>query len=101
MTVRVTPPAALSETIARLRAVFGERVNVGASVREQHGNMLSEVPNQPPDAVVFPQTTAEVSEIVRLCADQRVPVIPFGTGSSFEGHVNAPFGGISIDTSQM
>ena len=67
-------------------------------MREQHGHTLTWVQNQPPDAVVYPQTTEEVSEIVKLCAAHGVPVIPFGTGTSLEGHVNAPFGGVSIDT---
>ncbi len=56
---------------------------------------------QAPDAVVFPKSTDEVAEIVRLCASHRVPMVPYGTGTSFEGHVNAPYGGISIDTSGM
>ena len=92
---------ALVPTLMALRARFGERLVESFAVRAQHGNTLSEVPNQPPDAVVFPQTTDETAAIVTLCADNRVPVIPFGTGTSFEGHINAPFGGISIDTSMM
>jgi FAD/FMN-containing dehydrogenase len=59
------------------------------------------VPNEPPDAVLFPHTTGEVADAVRICAKQRIPIIPFGVGSSFEGHINAPFGGLSIDTSRM
>src|SRR2546426_8950679 len=59
------------------------------------------VANQPPDAVVFPQATEEVQDIVRICAERRVPVIPFGTGTSLEGHINAPYGGVSIDFRDM
>ncbi|HZZ81060.1 MAG TPA: FAD-linked oxidase C-terminal domain-containing protein [Gemmataceae bacterium] len=81
--------------------MFGNRVVTSQAVREQHGNTLTWVPNQPPDAVVFPQSTEEVQQIVRLCATNDVPVIPFGTGTSLEGHVNAPFGGISIDFRDM
>jgi D-lactate dehydrogenase (cytochrome) len=92
---------AIRTTLAHLRATFGERLTEVESVRVQHGNQLSEVPNQPPDAVVFPETTDEVAEAVRVCAALRVPIIPFGVGSSFEGHVNAPFGGVSVDTSRM
>src|SRR3984957_7846034 len=92
---------AIRTALAHLRATFGERLTEVESVRVQHGNQLSEVPNQPPDAVVFPETTDEVAEAVRVCAALRVPIIPFGVGSSFEGHVNAPFGGLSIDTSRM
>ena len=71
------------------------------AVREQHGHTLTWVQNQPPDLVVYPRTTAEVSEIVKLCAAHRVPVIAFGTGTSLEGHVNAPYGGVSVDVSLM
>jgi D-lactate dehydrogenase (cytochrome) len=94
-------PKALKAALAQLRATFGERLTEAESVRVQHGNQLSEVSNQPPDAVIFPETTDEVAEAVRVCAAHRVPIIPFGVGSSFEGHVNAPFGGLSIDTSRM
>ena len=71
------------------------------AVREQHGNTITWIENQPPDAVVFPQSTEDVQEIVRICAAHRVPVIPFGTGTSLEGHVNAPHGGVSIDFRDM
>ena len=70
-------------------------------MREQHGNTLTWIPNQPPDAVVFPQSTEDVQQIVRICAAHGVPVIPFGTGTSLEGHVNAPLGGVSIDVRDM
>ena len=94
-------PDALAAALSQLRARFGERLAEGEAVRRQHGNQLSEVPNEPPDAVLFPQTTGEVADAVRICAKQRIPIIPFGVGSSFEGHINAPFGGLSIDTSRM
>ncbi|MDR3372248.1 MAG: FAD-linked oxidase C-terminal domain-containing protein [Ancalomicrobiaceae bacterium] len=91
-------PAAV---FAALQARFGDRVTGNATIREQHGNALSEVPNQPPDLVVFPESTEEVAEIVRCCRAAGVPIIPFGTGTSFEGHVNAPFGGVSVDLSRL
>jgi len=94
-------PEALAAALSTLRARFGERLAEGEAIRRQHGNQLSEVPNQPPDAVLFPETTAEVCEAVRVCAKHRIPIIPFGVGSSFEGHINAPFGGLSIDMSRM
>ena len=94
-------PAAITAAIAALTAAFGNRVVTSQSVREQHGNTLTWVPNQPPDAVVFPQTTQDVQQIVRICADNRVPVIAFGTGTSLEGHINAPLGGVSIDVRDM
>ncbi|MDJ1158587.1 FAD-linked oxidase C-terminal domain-containing protein [Chelatococcus sp. SYSU_G07232] len=93
--------SAVAAVIEGLTQRFGNRVVTSDAVRWQHGHTLTWVPNQPPDAVVFPRTTEEVADIVRLCAAHRVPVIPFGTGTSLEGHVNAPFGGISVDTSQM
>ncbi|WP_051987490.1 FAD-linked oxidase C-terminal domain-containing protein [Bosea sp. UNC402CLCol] len=90
------------ETVTRaLAARFGNRLVTSLAVRQQHGHTLTWIPNQAPDAVVFPQSTEEVSEIVRLCAAHGVPVIAFGTGTSLEGHVNAPFGGVCIDMSQM
>ena len=70
-------------------------------MREQHGNTVTWIANQPPDAVVFPQSTEDVQEIVRICAAHGVPIIPFGTGTSLEGHVNAPQGGVSIDFRDM
>ena len=94
-------PDALAAALSQLRARFGERLAEGEAIRRQHGNQLSEVPNEPPDAVLFPQTTGEVADAVRICAKHRIPIIPFGVGSSFEGHINAPFGGLSIDTSRM
>ena len=69
----------------RSRARYGNRLVTSQAVREQHGHTTTWIANQPPDAVVFPQATEEVQEIVRLCAAHRVPVIGFGTGTSLEG----------------
>jgi D-lactate dehydrogenase (cytochrome) len=91
----------IAAAIAALTAAFGNRVVTSLAVREQHGNTLTWVPNQPPDAVVYPQNTGDVQTIVRICADNRVPVIPFGVGTSLEGHINAPLGGVSIDFRDM
>ena len=84
-----------------LAARFGERFSLSQALREQHANTLTWLKREPPDAVLFAETEAEVSDIVKLCAEARVPVIPFGTGTSLEGHVNAPFGGVSLDLSRM
>src|SRR6202161_1412756 len=92
---------AVAKAVAELEANFGNRVVTSQAVREQHANTISWIPNQPPDAVVFPQTTEDVQQVVRLCAAARVPVIPFGVGTSLEGQVNAPRGGISLDFRDM
>ena len=87
--------------LAKLSARFANRFSTGTALREQHANTLTWIKCEPPDAVVFAESTPEVIEVVRLCAEARVPVIPFGTGTSLEGQVNAPFGGISLDLSRM
>jgi D-lactate dehydrogenase (cytochrome) len=94
-------PAAIAAAIEELAAGFGNRLVTSTAVCEQHGNTLTWIANEPPDAVVFPQTTQDVQQIVRICARHGVPMIPFGTGTSLEGHVNAPFGGVSIDVKDM
>ena len=100
--VMLKPSAATIERLTgELTKRYGNRVVTSLAVREQHGHTTTWIPNQPPDIVVLPQTTEEVAEIVRLCGEHRVPVIPFGTGTSLEGHLNAPFGGVSVDTSLM
>jgi D-lactate dehydrogenase (cytochrome) len=92
---------AIEATVRALAARFGNRLVTSQAVREQHGNTITWIENQPPDAVIYPQSTEEVQEIVRICAERRVPVIAFGTGTSLEGHVNAPFGGVSIDVRDL
>lgn len=91
----------IETAVGILKQRFGDRLQTGAAIREQHGHTTTWIENQSPDAVVFPHSTEEVSEIVKTCAAHKVPVIPFGTGTSLEGHVNAPAGGVSIDLSQM
>jgi D-lactate dehydrogenase (cytochrome) len=88
-------------SIAILKQRFGDRFSLSPSLREQHGHTMSWLANQPPDAVIFAEGADEVAEIVRVCADHRTPVIAFGAGSSLEGHLNAPAGGISVDLSRM
>ena len=88
--------------LAALKARFAERCSTALVVREQHGrdeSAFTTVP--PPAAVVFAQSTQEVAEVVTLASQYRVPVIPFGIGSSLEGHLLAVQGGISIDVSRM
>jgi D-lactate dehydrogenase (cytochrome) len=84
-----------------LRAVLGDRVSVSDSVREHHSHGESWHAPGLPDCVVFPRSTEEVAAIVRVCAQHRRPIVPFGMGSSLEGHVNAIHGGVSIDLTRM
>src|SRR5262245_6412344 len=94
-------PAAIEACVHALAQKFGNRLVTSQAVREQHANTTTWIENQPPDAVVFPQSTADVQDIVRICARERVPVIAFGTGTSLEGQVNAPRGGVCIDLSDL
>jgi D-lactate dehydrogenase (cytochrome) len=86
---------------AALRDRFGDRFSLAAAVREHHGRDESAYPPMPPQAVVFARSTDEVAELVRLAALHRVPVIPYGVGTSLEGHLLAIEGGVSVDLSQM
>ncbi len=95
------PRAVPTEMLAALKARFGERFSTALAVREQHGRDESPIDAPPPDAVVFCESTAEVVAVVALADQYAVPVIPFGVGSSLEGHLLAVQGGISIDLSRM
>ncbi len=90
-----------SHVIEQIRNLLGERLSTSVAVREQHGKDQTWNPGASPDAVAFVQSTEEVQKIVLLCAAEKVPIIPYGTGTSLEGHFTAPFGGISIDLSHM
>jgi D-lactate dehydrogenase (cytochrome) len=94
-------PQALASTLERLAARFGNRLVTSQAVRDQHSHTTTWLASQPPDAVVMAQETADIQDVVRICAPHRVPVIAFGTGTSLEGQVNAPAGGISIDLRDM
>jgi len=87
--------------VAELKALLGERVSTSPAVREHHGKDESYFPYAPPDAVVFCRTTEEVRDVVNICRRHRVPMIPYGVGTSLEGHILAVQGGVSIDLSQM
>ena len=84
-----------------LKQTFGEKFQTGQSFREQHAHTTTYLPPQLPDGVVFVESSDDVQAVVKVCAAHRVPVIPFGVGSSLEGQVNATHGGISIDFSKM
>jgi len=87
--------------IGEVRDVVGERLSTATAVREQHGRDESYHPAVPPEAVVFAETTDEVAAVVGACARHGAPVIPFGTGTSLEGHVSAVEGGVCIDLNGM
>jgi len=90
--------AALNDALA---ARFGKGLVTSEAVRIQHGHTLTWIENAPPDAVVFVESQQDVIDAVRLCAAHDAPIIPFGVGSSLEGHVNALHGGVSLDCSRM
>jgi D-lactate dehydrogenase (cytochrome) len=103
-----TPSTVGSDTLtareaatASLQLLLGDRFSTAASIREAHGKDASYHPCVPPDAVAFAQSTEEVSEIVKICAQHKVPLIPFGSGTGLEGNVVALRGGVSLDLSQM
>ena len=91
-------PAALVE---ELKTLLGQRFSTSAAVRDQHGLGESYHAVVAPDAVCFAETTEDVAAIVKACARHSTPIIPFGAGTSLEGHVSAPFGGVCIDVSRM
>jgi len=87
--------------LTELEALLGDRVTTSSGIREHHGKDESYFPYAPPDAVVFPHSTEEVRDIVNICRRHRVPMIPYGVGTSLEGHILAIRGGVCIDLSQM
>ncbi len=86
---------------AALRDLLGDRLSLSRAVREHHGKDESWHRPALPDMVVFPRTTEEVQQIVRLCAEHDTPITPFGAGTSLEGHVIPARGGVSMDMMQM
>jgi D-lactate dehydrogenase (cytochrome) len=94
-------PRLKSAALDELKALLGERFTTAMAVRQLHGKDESSFTAAPPEAVAFAQSTEDVSAIVKICARHKVPVIPFGTGTSLEGHVLAVQGGVCIDLSQM
>ncbi len=95
------PPQTVKALVGDLNAQFGNRIVTSEAVREQHGHTLTWIPNSPPDAVLFAEQREDVIDAVKICARHDAPIVPFGTGSSLEGHVNALHGGLSIDFSRM
>ena len=91
----------IETAIAILRQRFADRAQTGEAIRRQHAHTLTWLDNQPPDIVVWPNSTEDVRDVVQIAATHDVPIIPFGAGTSLEGHVNAPLGGISLDFTNM
>ena len=94
-------PRPVDAVIAAARGFLGERLSTNATVREQHSHGEDNSPPTLPDAVAFVETTEEVSRLLELCHRNEVPVVPFGAGTSLEGHVNPVRAGISLDLSRM
>ena len=84
-----------------LKSALDHKVVTNPTVRAQHANVTTYLPNEPADLVVFAESTQDVQTVVRICARHGVPVIPWGAGTSLEGHVNAPRGGVCVDLSRM
>lgn len=95
------PLPQLGDALATLQSMLGDRLTTAHAVREQHGKDISHHHAELPDAVAFAESAEEVAEIVKVCARHGIPIIPFGTGTSLEGHISAPLGGLSIDVSRM
>jgi len=91
----------IATAVPILKQRFGERCQTGKALCAAHGHTTTWLANEPPDAVVFVRTAEEVADVVGTCRAHDVPIVPFGVGTSLEGHVNAPFGGISVDFSGM
>ena len=93
--------AGIETALSVLKQRFGEQFKTSQALLEQHAHTMTYLPSQLPDAVVFAKSTEDVQQVVRICAEYKVPIIPFGTGTSLEGGVNAPAGGISVDLNDM
>ena len=92
---------AVAGALAELRALLGARASDADAVREHHSHGESYHPPAAPDIVCFPASTAEVSEVARISQRFQLPIVPFGAGTSLEGHVHALRGGISLDLREM
>lgn len=99
--METTTPASIAKIRPALDELFGDRLSANKGVLESHGRGEGPMASVPPDLVVYPNSTEEVSRLAKLCHGAGVPLIPFGVGTSLEGHVAAPQGGISIDFSNM
>src|SRR5688500_186617 len=99
--IPATPRTAPEVLLEQLRAIPGANLSVAAAVREHHSRGESHHPSVLPDAVAFPATNEDIQAIVKACPSHQLPIVPFGAGSSLEGHLNPVFGGLSVDMSRM
>ena len=96
-----TPPRPYDAIAPQLQQMFGQRISTNPTVLDVHGRGEGFHETAPPDAVVFPLSTDEVSQLAKLCFAHGVPIVPFGAGTSLEDHVAAHHGGVCIDFSEM
>ena len=94
-------PESIKLCVEKLKKEFGQQFSNSQSILEQHTHTMTIHESELPDGVVFAETKDDVQKVVKICKDYKCPIIPFGVGSSFEGHLNAPYGGISIDMNNM
>ena len=87
--------------VEKIKNEFGQQFSNSKSILEQHTHTMTIHDSELPDGVVFVESKDDVQKVVKICNEYKCPIIPFGIGSSFEGHVNAPYGGISIDMNNM
>ena len=101
MEMEIANQSTIEQALAELRVLLGDRVTAAEASRRHHSHGESSHPPALPDLVCFPQSTAEVIEIMKASARHGLAVVPFGAGTSLEGHVHALSGGISVDMRQM
>ncbi len=94
-------PSATQSALAELKRLLADRCTTAGEICSQHASTLTGLPHQPPDAVAYPATVEDVRAIVAIARTHAMPLIPFGAGTSLEGQVNAPRGGLSVDFSGM
>ena len=94
-------PESIKLCVKKLKEEFGQQFSDSQSILEQHTHTMTIHESELPNGVVFVETKEDVQKVVNICKEYKCPIIPFGVGSSFEGHLNAPFGGISIDMNNM
>lgn len=97
----VTQKQSTARALQTLQDQFGAALKTGEAIRAEHAHKLTHLPSQLPDAVIYPNSTQDVCTIVKICADHKFSIIPFGAGTSLEGQLNAPRGGLSIDMSNL